>query len=469
MRYGSWAVFTFVLGASLAGVSCGSDADGASKEAQSPSSGGSNGTGGGSVILDPGTTKTCKTASDCQSAQVCHPFTGTCVASQGQCTSHASCNDASYCEPSLNACLPAASGTPCETKDNCVGGAACTNGSCGCSEFSQQQPEQGGPLDVYLVFDRTRSMGEDCAYVPGQQPPVDSKACYATYALPSYLTTVAPEVETRLAFQFLSINNGCDGGPYSTPLVPLTPLPVTADHRLVQEISDETFDHNIGTDLEGALRGIAAFTAANQTPGREMIGVLMTDGDPSTAGENDCRSETNIGALERIIADHYAATGIRIFIIGMEGATERNLERLARAGGADPHDDFCGDLDGPCHYWNVGDGGGEAVANALRAISEQAAPLPCEYPLSHIEPPEGSMLDLSTLNVRLTSGDTTATVVRANSEAECPTNENAWYYDDPASPTKIHLCPSACNLVTNAMTGAQVSIVGGCEATQILK
>src|SRR5690606_14580599 len=112
-------------------------------------------------------------------------------------------------------------------------------------------------------------------------PPVNSKACYATYALSDYLINVSPLVDTRLAFQFMSYQNGCDGDVYSTPLVGLSQLPLDQDHEIITEIDDETFNGGSGTQIEGALIGISNFTADSRTPGREMIGVLMTDGDPN--------------------------------------------------------------------------------------------------------------------------------------------------------------------------------------------
>jgi hypothetical protein len=107
----------------------------------------------------------------------------------------------------------------------------------------------------------------------------------------------------------------------------LTTLPIAANHAIVQAISNENFAGGFGTHIEGALRGIADYTTANETPGRNMIGVLMTDGDPNGCVES-------IPTLRGIIADHLAATGIRTFVIGMEGATDANLEELATAGGA---------------------------------------------------------------------------------------------------------------------------------------
>ncbi|HEV8550839.1 MAG TPA: vWA domain-containing protein [Polyangiaceae bacterium] len=323
----------------------------------------------------------------------------------------------------------------------------------------QYQQKTTSALDLYFVFDRTASMGDDCSYTPGDDAPVSSKACFATYAVCDYLSQVSSNVDTRLALQFMSQPDDCDGTPYETPLVPLTKLPVPTDHAMIRAISDETFAGGLGTHIEGALRGIAAFTKANRTDGREMIGVLMTDGDPQGC-------EENIGDLGTIIADHLAATGIRTFIIGMEGATEDNLERLASAGGAEPHSDWCGSLDAPCHYWNVENGSQGAIAKALSAIVAQAAPIPCEFAVSGFTPPAGQTLDFGKVNVTLTDAHGTETTIgQAASEAACPKDVPAWYYDDPSSPKAIRLCSNACSLVTGSATGSRVNVKVGCEDT----
>ena len=404
----------------------------------------------------------CDADSPCATGAVCHPTNHQCVAPGSSCSQHTDCGDEDYCETSLGVCLPGVAGSSCEQDSNCVDGSGCSDGICACSGFQLEQETDKSPLDIYFMFDRTGSMGRDCAYVPGQQPPVDSKACYATYALSDYLTNNQPEVSTRLAFQFMSYEDGCDGAPYSTPYVDLTELPVTTDHTLVQAIDHETFQGGSGTQIEGALIGISNFTKAAQTPGREMIGVLMTDGDPVGCNEN-------IDDLAAIIAEHYAATGIRTFIIGMNGATEANLEKLAIAGGAEPHDDFCGTLQGPCHYWNVGDGAGSAIADALQAIAKQAVPLPCDYALADITPPAGTELDLKTLNVQLVQNGTATLIGNVATEEQCPLVEPAWYYDNAANPQNIVLCQRACEVVSNAEQGAKMNVVGGCTETVILR
>jgi hypothetical protein len=416
--------------------------------------GGDDGTGTGG----DGGAPACSTDDDCAGDLVCHPGSRSCVAAGDPCATHAECTGGRFCS-SGGACLGGTPGSPCETDDNCVD--VCRAGVCGCTGLAHEQELAGGPLDVYLILDRTGSMGRDCDYVHGDTPPESSKACFATYALSDYLIDVTPTVDTRLAFHFMSQPDDCDGTAYVPPLIDLTPLPVAPDHALIQEISDEDFGGGLGTHIEGALRGLALYTEANRTPGRAMIGVLMTDGDP-----NGC--EDDLDALRTIIADHLAATGVRTFIIGMEGATESNLEELALAGGADPHPDWCGGIGPPCHYWNVGDGSGDAIASALGDIIAMAVPLPCEFDVIGLTAPAGETLDFSRVNVTLTQGGTTTTIGQVPSEAECPTDRPAWYYDDPAAPTAIHLCPNACTLVSAAGDGARVDVVVGCMDTVML-
>jgi hypothetical protein len=329
-----------------------------------------------------------------------------------------------------------------------------------CSGSQYMQTEGASPLDIYFIFDRTASMGTDCAYVHGTTPPVASKACFATYALSDYLINENPMVDTRLAFQFMSLSNtDCDGTLYATPLIPLTQLPVVETDPLITTISNETFKGGFGTHIEGALRGMAQFTTASATAGREMIGVLMTDGDPSGCVED-------IPTLSTIISDHLMNDQIKTYVIGMTGGTDANLEQYAIAGGADPHSDFCGSVAAPCHYWNVGDGSANAVISALQGIVKQAVPLPCDYPVSGITPPDGQTVNFANVNVTLTDQSNVATTIgQVDTVADCPTDKPAWYYDDPAQPTKISLCKNACDLVTASTMGSSVSVVIGCTPT----
>jgi len=392
--------------------------------------------------------------------EVCEPVTQTCVPPQASCASQTDCTGGTYCELTAEVCVPSSVGTPCAGPDNCNG--ECLSGFCGCSGVAHERQLESSPLDIYLVLDRTGSMGTDCAYVAGSSPPVNSKACFATYALADYLVEVSPAVDTSLAFNVMSLSNDCTGASYDPALIAQTSLPVAPGSPLVQRISDEDFSGGFGTRIEGALRGIANYTVNNQTSGREIIGVLITDGDAT-----DC--DTNNSNLAGIIADHLADTGLRTFIIGMDGANEDNLEELAIAGGAEPHDDFCGGVATPCHYWNVGDASGDVLANALQAISQQAVPLPCQIDVTGLTAPEGEELDYGRVNVTLTEGETVTTFPQASNAAACPSDQPAWYYDVPSAPTSIYLCQNACDTVSAAGDGANLSVVAGCTSTIVVQ
>jgi hypothetical protein len=269
----------------------------------------------------------------------------------------------------------------------------------------------------------------------------------------------------RLAFEFMSVPDGvCTGGPNNgeaTPLIGMTDLPVTQDHALVQAISNETFEGGLGTQIEAALHGIATFTSGNVTPGRTMIGILMTDGDP-----NGC--EDNENALATIVANHFAATNIKTFIIGMDGATLSRLETYAAPGGATPHTDFCGNGPNPCHYWDVGNGDPAAILSALRAIAGQGV-VPCVYAIPTTTS-TGEAINFGLVNVQYRQSDgTPSTVGQVPAEADCGAS-GGWYYNsDPAvaRPTSIHLCPATCDLAKTAGTAAGVNVVFGCRTTTV--
>ena len=453
-------VCCLALSAALWGCSCddGDPADGGDAMVNPDGS-----IGFDSTVVGP----MCTMDNEC-APEVCHSVSMTCVDAGDECSAQSECTGGTYCADEKGVCLPGTPGSPCESEDNCTNG--CRNGMCGCAGLVQEAQLESGSLDVFLVLDKTGSMRSgmgsdgDCEYEPETEPtaPVDSKACYATYAVNDYLINVSPQVDTRLAFHFMSYTRGCNGDEYIDPELGLTQLPFDRNDALIQAISDEDFSGGTGTRIEGALNGIARFTRANETDGREMIGVLVTDGNPQGC-------EENIGDLADIISAHLEDTGIRTFIIGMEGADERSLERLAQAGGAEPHDDYCGGIDPPCHYWNVGDGSGTALADALTAISAQAAPIPCELDITGLQAPPGEAIDYGKINVTFNEGNEVQTIGQVPSSGDCPGDVQAWHYDDAGSPTSINLCPLTCDLVTNAGNGARVDVVVGCNDTVTIR
>ncbi len=326
-------------------------------------------------------------------------------------------------------------------------------GFAACAETVAQAEARAA--DMFVMLDHSGSMGNDCPLnLDGTEPGDNSKWCFATHAFAEYFTSVAA-VGNRAALQFMSQPDFvCSGGPNNggaRAFIELTDLPVADDHALIRALADDGPTGGMGTRIEPALHGIADYTVANQTPGRTMIGVLVTDGDP-----NGC--EENIGDLSNIIEEHLNDTGIRTFVIGMTGASLNNLERFASVGGAPEHGpEFCGGQD-DCHFWSVGDGDPVAFVDALSQI-EAAAVVPCSYGIP--DPPPGDVLDNALVNVLFTAGDGSEFVIgRVN---DCGTT-GGWVYDDPLNPSLIHLCTATCDAVTAEGLGATLDIAYGCTS-----
>jgi hypothetical protein len=345
-------------------------------------------------------------------------------------------------------------------------GSVATGGSTGSGDSGFQEcvgvgkEAEGQKLDMYVMLDHTNSMGMDCPLDLQNPPSVQSKWCFATNALGRYFAS-AQAAGHRAALQFLAVEGyACAGGatnPEATPAVPMTLLPVDAASMMLATLERDTPAGGLGTPIETGLRGLATFTAGNVTPGRTMIGVLITDGDPN-------RCDQNITNLAAIPAAHLMATGIRTFVIGMTGATLTNLEPIAAGGGAMPHTDFCGGA-ASCHYWSVGDGDPAAFVSSLQAIAGQAV-IPCQYTIP--PPPTGQTLDPGLVNVSFKDANgADSALFHVASEAMCDATRGGWYYDSPNAPTAVKLCKASCDAVTAAGSGSAVHVSFGCATVDI--
>jgi hypothetical protein len=93
----------------------------------------------------------------------------------------------------------------------------------------------------------------------------------------------------------------------------------------------------------------------------------------------------------------------------------------------------------------------------------EGSQLSCEYDIP--QPPMGEMLDPNKVNVNYTpKGQMEIPIFHVNKPGDCGM-KGGWYYDDPANPTKIIMCPSTCDTLKKDSTG-KVDVLFGCE-TQI--
>lgn len=79
----------------------------------------------------------------------------------------------------------------------------------------------------------------------------------------------------------------------------------------------------------------------------------------------------------------------------------------------------------------------QAVATAVLANSKIA----CTMDI----PDSGSPLDPNKVNVTIDDGTTTTTLTKVAGKGDCGADPS-WYYDDDTAPTKVILCPAACQM-----------------------
>lgn len=101
-----------------------------------------------------------------------------------------------------------------------------------------------------------------------------------------------------------------------------------------------------------------------------------------------------------------------------------------------------------------------AVFDVLSTQVVAGAALSCEFEIP--PPPDDMEFDPTLVNVEFDDGmGNVIEIGYIESAAECPNVVNGWYYDNPAAPTTVLLCPQTCDQVQGAMM-ASISLIFGC-------
>jgi len=221
------------------------------------------------------------------------------------------------------------------------------------------------------------------------------------------------------------------------------------------------------TPTECGMRGMVNACVAHQAAtGVQCVAVLVTDGEPTL-----CNIDGNVLSG---IASAARAQGVPVFTVGMAGANLALLDAIATAGGTD-----CAPADPARSSCDVA-AGQTAIRDALNAIRQtvtvtetitetiterQTTKLECQWKLP--PPPDGEAFDKDRVNVKLSSAAMAAGVeyLRVPAEADCAALGDGWYYDDPAAPTEIRVCPATCTTI-QATSGARVDILLGCATKE---
>ncbi len=244
---------------------------------------------------------------------------------------------------------------------------------------------------------------------------------------------------------FCSDNASCVVADYTAADEEIQLLPDAAS-TLVASIDSQTPDGQ--TPMAPALDGAIAHakTWATDHPDHTVVVVLATDGLPTQCDPQDI---TSIAALATNGVS--GSPSILTYVIGTfapdEAAALTDLDSVALAGGTEKAFVVDTSQDVAAQFG--------AALDAIRGTK-----LACEFKMPVA--PEGETLDLGKVNVTFSSADISQDLGYVETGADCGFFTAGWYYDDPAAPTKIVLCPSACDAV-QGIVGGQVSIQLGCE------
>ena len=321
------------------------------------------------------------------------------------------------------------------------------------------------PLDMYVMMDRSGTMTKPGYVWPDGVANADcnvggavlnSKWCRSVNALGQFFKS-PHATNKRAALQFFPLPGvyKCPTSGYETPAVGLENLPATNSSSLIGALNAETPAGEI-TPTEDAILGLNAYTKAKQVSGRQMISVLITDGLPNSCSKNSGPE------LAGLLASHLKQTGIRTYVVGMDGAEFSTLEEIAQGGGTQPHpqtvgtvSNTCGNGAASCQHWNVGNGDPAVFAAALQAIQTHA--VACSHAIP--KPAPGSSPQMSTLEV-LTQAGSASTLTALPQVASASQCAGAGYYlDNPAAPTSVELCPASCKAIqADALAKVQVKL-----------
>jgi hypothetical protein len=297
------------------------------------------------------------------------------------------------------------------------------------------------PVDLFILFDRSASM----AY--------KSKWDAATAALTSFFQSPA-SAGLGVALRFFP-DDGCDNvscnaAACGQPLVPLgrllsTSAPGDAQEQALVSVSSSKMPQvnemgGGGTPLTPALSGAESWatTYLGQKPGDRVAVVLVSDGEV-----NGC--DENAATMAKIVASAHAA-GIDTFAVGLAGYFEAQMNALAQAGGTGQAF-FIGKTDVKLD-----------LLTALQTIQQKQ--VSCALPMPQAA--QGKVVDPMLVNVDYTpEGGVIGLLGQVTSAATCGA-AGGWYYNDPAAPTQIVLCPSTCAIV-QADPVAKIDIILGCQ------
>jgi hypothetical protein len=280
------------------------------------------------------------------------------------------------------------------------------------------------PADLYILMDRSVSMAQMLPDGSGTRWDAVRDAIEA-------FVDAASDDDINVGIGFYGRTGGdddqldCDTDWYATPRVAMGPIDEVGSD-LVSAIDDVNPGGYTPTApaLTGALRYAAEWS--EEHTGRAMFVVLVSDGYPTQCSTLDISAIADIAE-----AAHRMEPYVRTYVVGV--AADANLNSIALGGGTN-------------EAFLVDEGNiTEDFVDALRNVSTKQ--LACEYQIP--PPPSGSQnVNFNEVQVVYTTGNGASSeeIPRVGRLEDCARAQNGgWYYDDPADPKQIRVCPCTCS------------------------
>ncbi len=316
--------------------------------------------------------------------------------------------------------------------------------------------KQPVPIDFFLMLDQSGSMGTDCNI----GSTTASKWCRAINAVSAYMSSPAAAGQAASLQYFDLAGASCvTGAGYDVSEIPMSgngyvSLPSNAFNSSLNSHFPST-----NSSIEGGIRGITGFTgrAPNRRPGRDTVGILITDDLPTGC-------DSNLTNLSNLLQNHHTNTGIVTLVFGMTAANFAMVETLATGGSAPLHPDTvngitdtCGNGNGPCRHWNLGNGNGNVIAEALASVTRRR--LNCRYSLAA---PDGGAFPSSSVSVEwATDASTPTPIPQVADSTACA--DGGWYLATPTPPGFVELCSVTCGSLQLAVDPTVRVTSSACE------
>jgi hypothetical protein len=293
------------------------------------------------------------------------------------------------------------------------------------------------PLDIYVMFDISLSMSAD---VGNGQNRLDAERA----ALETFIADPASAgMKVGIGYFGVAIPTSCNPADYSTPEVPIAPLPGNAGPI---KTSLDSKSPTGETPTPAAITGAATYAKqwAQAHPADVTVILLVTDGVPEAPLSQFLGCNPTLpDAIAAAASSAGQPPQIPVYVLGV-GPSLDNLTQIAQSGGTQ-------------QAYLVGGGNVEqAVLDALNKI-RGSAQVPCTYTIP--PPPMGQTFDPAKVNIQYTPpGGVPGIVYSVTDQGSCDPAQGGWYYGDSQT---IKLCDATCTQVTS-QTGGIVDVALGC-------